>query len=150
MSLKNRASLYVLTATSCGFEVQMNVAEIKPSRCSQPSVLRKKGILTPSTGIHLGEKKGGTAHESWKNAWFVLAEAALDHFTLQSGSTLSLSQCNAPAVLPFSPPKTAGQNRPHANGFGLSKLSNVSEKVFNPLASNNYAFLIIILFGDAF
>lgn len=64
MYLKNIASLYVLTVTSCVYEVQMNVSEIKPSRCSQALVLHKKGILMPFTGIHLGGKKGGTPHEN--------------------------------------------------------------------------------------
>lgn len=62
MYLKNIASLYVLTATSCVYEVQKNVSKIKPSRCSEASVLHKKGILIPFTGIHLGEKKVGRQH----------------------------------------------------------------------------------------
>lgn len=36
----------------------MNVSEIKKSRCSEASVLHKKGCLIPFTTIQLEEKEG--------------------------------------------------------------------------------------------
>jgi len=42
----------------------MNISKIQPSRCLEGSVLHKEGILIPFRGIHLGEKKGGTAQEN--------------------------------------------------------------------------------------
>lgn len=105
----------------------MNVAKIKPNRCSQTLVLHKEGILIPFTGIHLGGKKSRGQH----------IKAALHHFhfLLQSGSTLSKLHCNALSAVffPSTPTKIAGQNRPYANTFVLSKLNIVSKNVFKPL-----------------